>query len=111
VRAGRWTTRVTPAGAPPAAASPGGWVPLRAKLRTIASRLATWVPVAEVGSGVVEWPTGKLTLAEARWANRELATSDLGYRALHGAVRARFPTADEIQVDLRIRRRRLSPAW
>jgi translocation and assembly module TamB len=99
VRAGRWTTRVLPTGAVAPAATPGGWVPLRAKLRTIADRLATWVPVADVGPGDVEWPKGKLTFAGARWANRELTTSDLGYRALHVAARARFPAADEIQVD------------
>jgi translocation and assembly module TamB len=94
VRAGDWSVEVVKH-APTAPGRPGGWVPLRARLRHIAGLLDRWLPTAEVGKGVVRWPTGELSLESAQWGQRTLAATGLRFRALVGDAKATFPSAED----------------
>lgn len=103
--ADRWTVTVGPSSAPPAAkaTTPGGWVPLRARLARIASQLDRWLPRARVGEGQVRWPTGELKLASATWEKRTLAAKGLMFRGLETDATAKWAANGDVQVDANTR--------
>lgn len=73
-----WRVEVTPAATP--AASPArvdGWPALHRTVAKILRTLARRLPSFSTGPGVVDWGRGRLTLAEARWAEDKLTVKRL----------------------------------
>lgn len=102
VVAERWTVEVQRRENPPPPKTEPGWVPLRARLQRIAAQLERWLPSASAGAGFVRWSSGELTLASARWEDRQLTVEDLAFRNLKVAATAAFPAGeDAIRVALR----------
>lgn len=91
VRAGAWSTAVTPTPGAAPATTPRGWLPLRTRLEKIAARLDEWTPTAEVGPGEVTWPKGTLRLAATSWRQRVLSSPQLEYHGIQSAVELAVP--------------------
>ncbi len=85
------STMPAPSTSPSAAsASQMGAMSLRTLLLKIATELDRWLPRAEIGPGIVRWPTGELRFASGRWEKRALHVRGFGFGAHEADVTADF---------------------
>src|SRR5687767_7271174 len=94
ITAGKWRVDVARRETPTAPAPDRGWVKLRALLQRLAVQLDRWLPRAAVGSGVVSWPGGEISVASAKWAGRELELATVAYKSLKADATVTFTPDD-----------------
>ncbi len=107
ILAARWEVEVTKVTPPKPRTTEPGWMPLRRQLQRIATQLDRWLPQAQTGPGLVRFPGGEIAVAAAKWAERELAVTELKYRTLTANATVAFSRTEDL---LRLRARAIDDA-
>jgi translocation and assembly module TamB len=93
-----WAVEVERNNTPSAPSPQRGWMQLQGLLHRIAAQLDRWLPAAKTGAGVVRFPGGEISVANATWHGRELVAQGLAYRAIKADARVRFDRDGKIKV-------------
>lgn len=100
--AGDWRVEVSRSTTPRNPTAERGWVPLRRLLQRIATQLERWLPAADIGAGVVQWPGGELAIGSAKWRQGELAAKGVAHRTLKGDATIAFARNDLLRVAVQL---------
>lgn len=104
LRIEHWSVENAPLATPPVAKEAGGWMPLRARVRTIKEGLQRWLPSTQATHGRVTWGPQHITVALASWEPG--GTLDVSGFVWHGrtaSARLEWPTGDAFDVTVRDR--------
>jgi translocation and assembly module TamB len=99
-----WSITMEPVVNPPPARSENkaasGWVPIRAQVKDLVTRIEPWLTRATLGRGTVQLPDRTISIAGASWHERALIVDGLAFQDRIVQARLSVPAAGD-EIDFR----------